>query len=519
MMAFVWLLYMALQLQVYIDATATTWAYDEVYLSVDDATRRDGIETAPLTRTQSATDDEVDTSEVELTLKTRLFLDASEPILVPDPGAHGHRARLLLDGTEVYSGVIGLVDADMVEYDDDRLWFVTLRADAAEELEDRLAGLFSDEASVRARLSPVGLPTAAFTGSGSRAPESDWYELSDLWAAVLAECDASHVGPAVQLQRRSTIDVAGTVEETVETRRGAVRGTGIDGIPQWTGLELSERLGEVLGWRLLPTYGAWPTRTIIVDAVMGTWREDTTGLRVLPDVPASAPRHTAAPAEIRRLGIQHENLAETNPLLGRPRREAVYASEQLTLDAGGVGQNGTDGDAMIDLGWRLPQIEVTETDTQTSPRPDGRERVRITNLGNALIPEPPDTNYLVEIGPLQVIPSGTQETIIATQEEVVQESGGGTVYRSDQDPLGYGSATGVMWLWEVHRQLAVDRAEVAFAIDGREAPDGVGVPGLLERVVWRGRVWEVVEVETDLRYPIRTQLVLARPARLAPNWY
>ena len=73
---------------------------------------------------------------------------------------------------------------------------------------------------------------------------------------------------------------------------------------------------------------------------------------------------------------------------------------------------------------------------------------------------------------------------------------------------------------DVHRRLAGDRAEVKVPVDCREpAEGGVGLPGLLERVAWRGDVWEVGEIDTDVRHPIDTTLVLARPASLLDNWF
>ncbi|MEO1477909.1 MAG: hypothetical protein AAFV01_04955, partial [Bacteroidota bacterium] len=471
---------------------------------------------------RSASDDKVEVGQLALVLKSRAFLDATEPVGIPDAGSLGHRARLLLDGTEIYSGVLGLVDLGMDEVDEDRLWEVTIRDDASTELTARLGEVFSDETNVRSAVQATQLPTAASITGGTRAPEADWWELFALWNAVLAECNATYEGPAIRLRRCYTVNIEGTVETFETEQRAAVRGTGFDGAPQWTGLELAQRIGELTGWRLLPRYGSWPTRAIVVDAELGFWSSDLTGLRVIPDVPASGPSHSGASAEIPGLGIQYENFAiDPPPANGQPR-QAIYASERRTLNSLGVGINGgEDGAAMIDLGWRLPAIEVTDTlATQLVPRTDGRNDATDTDIGNAIIEEPPTSNYLVQIGPQQT-PSGggIEETITVTQRLYVQSADGLTDYPNAEDPLGTTNATGALWVWDVHRRLAVDRAEVKLAVDCREAPDGIGLPGLLERVVWRGDVWEVIEIDTDVRHPLDTNLVLARPASLLDNWF
>ena len=174
---------------------------------------------------------------------------------------------------------------------------------------------------------------------------------------------------------------------------------------------------------------------------------------------------------------------------------------------------------MFDLGWRLPNIEVTETLLAEASRFDGGDDVRETEIGNILIEAVPTTNYLVQVGP-QIIDGGSAiDTAVSSQYYYVRASGGSPIYNTDRDPDGTTSATGALWLWDAHRRLGADRAEVQMAVDCREAPDGVGLPTLLERVAWRGLVWEVVEIDTDAEYPIDTTLVLARPASLLTNWY
>ncbi|MEO1480056.1 MAG: hypothetical protein AAFV01_15925, partial [Bacteroidota bacterium] len=96
------ILLMALQLQVY-TGIGSTFTYDEVFPSPDVPGRYDGIEDAELRIQRSATDDEVEVGQLDLVLKSRTFLGATEPVGIPDAGSLGHRARLLLDGTEVYS--------------------------------------------------------------------------------------------------------------------------------------------------------------------------------------------------------------------------------------------------------------------------------------------------------------------------------------------------------------------------------------------------------------------------------
>ncbi|MEL7168146.1 MAG: hypothetical protein AAGN64_02225 [Bacteroidota bacterium] len=512
---------MALQLQVN-TGVGQTYTYDEVYVSPEDATRSNGIEDAELRITRSATDDDVETGELQITLKSRTFLAASEPVGIPDAGALGHRARVLLNGTEIYTGVLDLEDLVMDEIDSDRLWSITIRDDAADELAQRLAEVFCDDAGVRSAVTPTQLPTATAPTGGTRAADADWWELGALWAAVLDECDATYEGPAIRLRRRYSVNVQGVVEVFETDRRAAVRGTGFDGAPQWTGVEFAERIGELTGWRLLPRYGTWPSREIVVDAAMGYTSESTGGLRVLPDAPSNYPQHSGAPAEIRDLGIQFENFAVAAPATNDPPQQAVYASERKTLNVLGVGINGgEDGQSMIDLGWRLPAIEVTETlTTQLVARGDGRNDATDTDLGNALIEDPPTTNYLVQIGPQQTPGGGgLQETLVATQRLYVQSGDGNTDYPNAEDPLGTTAATAALWVWDVHRRLAANRAEVSFSVDCREPADGIGLPSLLERVVWRGDVWEVIEIDTDVRYPIDTNLVLARPASLLDNWF
>ncbi|MEL7168063.1 MAG: hypothetical protein AAGN64_01810, partial [Bacteroidota bacterium] len=419
-----------LQLEVRV-AAGLTYTYDEVYPAPEDPTRQDGIEDAPLRIQRRATDDAVETGALSLVIKTRNFLGAAMPVAVPDPGSLGHRARLTLDGAEIYSGVVGLEDLVMEEADGDRLWEVTIRDDAAAELEARLGEVFCDQASVRGALAPIGLPTAILPTGGSRAAEADWYELFELWEAVLDVCDASYVGPAIRLRRAFTIDANGFDEDTVIESRAAVRGTGIDGAPQWTGLELVERLGELVGWRLLPRYATWPSRDIEVDAVLGYFSDDTAGLRAIPDDAASNPTHSAAAAEIPGLGIQYENFAINPAPANGPERQAIYASERLALSALGVGLNGgAEGEAMFDLGWRLPNIEVTETLLSETPRFDGGDDVRETQIGNILIEAVPTTNYLVQIGP-QIIDVGSAiDTAVSSQYYYVRASGGSPIYQT-----------------------------------------------------------------------------------------